>query len=215
MKQKLTITVPKNWSAITLKQYLGFRDELKQYEDDVDAVEAVIFQHLCGVDAQYLHLIDTETINSIRTDLNSFMQDTSYELQRFVTIGGVEYGFEPNLSQMTYGAYLDIIKFDTITIDKNWAKIMSILYRPVTKKVGKLYEIAPYNAEIDEDRFLNTTMDLNFGTLFFFIGLLKELLTSIQNSLKSQQAISPSTKLILARSGNHIHQSLNSLEVIF
>jgi hypothetical protein len=215
MKQKLTITVPKSWSAVTLKQYLRFRDELKQYEDDLDAVEAVIFQHLCGVDAQYLHLIDTETINAIRTDLNSFMQNTSYELQKFVTIGGVEYGFEPNLSQMTYGAYLDITKFDAITIDKNWAKIMAILYRPVTKKVGKLYEIEPYNAEIDEDTFLNTTMDLNFGTLFFFIGLLKELLNSIQNSLKSQQAISPSIKLILERSGNHIHQSLNSLKVIF
>lgn len=215
MKQKLTITVPKNWSAVTLKQYLRFRDELKQYEDDLDAVEAVIFQHLCGVDAQYLHLIDAETIQKIRGDLSAFMQDTNYELQRFVTIDGVEYGFEPNLSQMTYGAYLDITKFDAITIDKNWAKIMSILYRPVTKKVGKLYEIQPYNADIDEQRFLNTTMDLNFGALFFFIGLLKELLNSIQNSLKSQQAISPNTKLILERSGRAIHQSLNSLEVIF
>jgi hypothetical protein len=215
MKQKLTITVPKNWSAVTLKQYLTFRDELESYKDDQDAVEAVIFQHLCGVDAQYLHLIDNETITHIRGDLAAFMQQTDYELQRFVTIGGVEYGFEPNLSQMTYGAYLDITKFDTITIDKNWGKIMSILYRPVTKKIGQLYEIEPYNADIDDSKFLTTTMDLNFGALFFFIDLSNELLTSIQNSLKSQQAISPNIKSILERSGKATRQSLSSLEVIF
>ena len=42
------------------------------------------------------------------------LQKTDYPLQRNITIEGVEYGFEPNLSKMPYGAYLDISNFDTI-----------------------------------------------------------------------------------------------------
>lgn len=215
MKQKLTITVPKNWSAVTLEKYLTFREELENYKDDPEAMDAIVFYHLCGIDAQYINKIDTETFGKIKADLASFMGDTAYELQQFITIDGVEYGFEPNLSQMSYGAYVDITKYDTITIDRNWSKILSILYRPVTKKIGKLYEIEPYEGEVDEKKFMGTPMDFNFGALFFFIGLLSELLKSIQNSLRDQMEISPNIKSILEKNGKVIHQSLNSLKVIF
>jgi len=215
MKQKLTITVPKNWSAVTLEKYLTFREELENYKDDKEAMDAIVFYHLCGIDAQYINKIDTETFGKIKADLASFMGDTAYDLQKFITIDGVEYGFEPNLSQMSYGAYVDITKYDTITIDRNWSKILSILYRPVTKKVGKLYEIEPYEGEVDDKKFMGTPMDFNFGALFFFIGLLSELLKSIQNSLRDQMEISPNIKSILEKNGKVIHQSLNSLKVIF
>ena len=215
MKQKLTITVPKNWSAVTLEKYLTFREELENYKDDPEAMELIVINHLCGVDVQHITKIDTETFGKIRTDLASFMGDTTYDLQPFITIDGVEYGIEPNLSQMSYGAYADITKYDTITIDRNWSKILSILFRPVTKRIGKLYEIAPYEGEIDGDKFKDTPMDFNFGALFFFIGLLSELLKSIQNSLMGQTEIQPNIKSILEKNGRVIHQSLNSLKVIF
>jgi hypothetical protein len=138
-----------------------------------------------------------------------FLQNSDYSLQRFVQIDGVEYGFEPNLSQMSYGAYLDCIKWDTITIDKNWSKIMSILYRPVKKKVGLLYEIEPYSGVVDEKKFLETGMDVNFGALFFFIDLLKTLSNSILKSMKDQMEIFPQLNTILERNGNPILLSTN------
>ena len=209
MKQKLTIKVPKDYSAVTLKKYLEFRDAIQPYEDEPEAVEAFAFNLLCGVPVEYIYKIDSETFGKIREDLARFLSNSDYKLQRFITIDGKEYGFEPNLSQMSYGAYLDCTKWDTITIDKNWAKIMSILYRPVTKKVGLLYEIEPYNAIVDEDKFLNTTMDVHFGALFFFIDLLRTLSSSILKSMRDQTEIFPQLNTILERSGNPIVQSTN------
>lgn len=202
MKQKLTITVPKDYSAITLKQYLQFQEELQNYKDDEEALETILLHYICGVPAEYVSKIDSETFSKIRTDLKSFMNNTDYPLQRFITIDGIEYGFEPNLSKMSYGAYLDIAKYDTITIDKNWGKIMDILYRPVTNKTGALYEIKSYDGNINEDRWMGIGMHIHFGTLFFFSGLLSDLVSSTQKSLRQVEGISPNIKSILERSGN-------------
>jgi hypothetical protein len=134
------------------------------------------------------------------------------DLQRFVTIEGVEYGFEPNLSTMAYGAYADISRYDTISIDKNWAKIMSILYRPVTKKDKHgLYTIQQYDAKLDEKKWLDVTMDIHFGSLFFFLYLQMDLMKDTLNSLTETEA-PHSIKSILAESGELIQQYSNLLK---
>ena len=140
---ELTINVPTDYSSITLKQWLEFTKDLKNYEDDQDAVFALMLHHLCGLDPKWIKGISIVDLNNIKADLQAFIGNTELELQQFVTIDNVEYGFEPNLSKMSYGAYLDIMQWDTITIDDNWAKIMDILYRPVTKKVLGKYSIKP------------------------------------------------------------------------
>lgn len=206
MKKEIKIVVPKDYSAITLKQYLQFREEMENYKDEPEAVEALIFHYICGVPAEYINKIDSETYARIREDLNRFMTNTDYPLQQFITIDGVEYGFEPNLSKMTYGAYLDIAKWDTITIDKNWAKIMDILYRPVTKKVGKSYDIKPYDGVINEEKWNGVGMHIHFGTLFFFSNLLNDLASFTQKSLMKVEEVPHSIKSILQRSGNRIPQ---------
>jgi len=209
MKQNLTIKVPKDYSAVTLKKYLEFREAIQSYEDEPEAVEALAFNLICDVPVEYIYKIDSETFGKIREDLAKFLSNADYKLQRFITIDGKEYGFEPNLSQMSYGAYLDCTKYDTITIDRNWAKIMSILYRPVTKKVGLLYEIEPYNALVDEDKFLNTTMDIHFGALFFFKSLLEDLQKDTLNSLMELTELPRSIKSTLEKSGVLTHQLSN------
>jgi hypothetical protein len=130
-----------------------------------------------------------------------------------VTIDGVEYGFEPNLSQMQYGAYLDITRNDTITIDENWAKIMSILYRPVVRKKGEMYEIERYDGKIDAEKWLDVGMDIHFGTLFFFLYLSLDLARGIAKSTKVE-GLPQNMQLILERSGEVIHQLLNSQTAI-
>ena len=202
MKKQLTIKVPKDYSAITLKQYLQLREEMENYKDDPEAVEALVFHYICDVPADLVHKIDSETYSKIREDLNSFMANTDYPLQTIIKIGDVEYGFEPNLSRMAYGAYLDISKYDTITIDKNWPKIMDILYRPITRKAGTSYDIKPYDGNIDEDKWNSVGMDIHWGALFFFSGLLTDLVSFTQKSLIHQEGIPHSIKLILERSGN-------------
>jgi hypothetical protein len=206
MKKQIEITVPKDYSAISLSKYLNMQNDLKAYKDDSEATDAAIFYHLCGLDPITLGKIDTETYQKIKEQLISFLGKTDFPLRRTIKIGDVEYGFEPNLGEMAYGAYVDISKYDTIDIDKNWAKIMSILYRPVEKKIGALYSIKKYDGNINEELFEEVSMDVHFGAYFFFINLSMELAKDILNSLKDQAEIPHNIKSILAESGELIKQ---------
>jgi hypothetical protein len=212
MKREVAITVPNQWSAVTLKQYLDLKKDMDAYEGEPDAILACMFHHLCKFPVEYIQSLDIDTYNNIVRDMTSFLAEVELPLQKIIQIDGVEYGFEPNLSQMAYGAYVDIAKYDSMQIDEKWAEIMSILYRPVIKKTGKLYDIQKYSAKIDGTKFMDVTMDIHFGSIFFFKTLLKDLLSSIQKSLTKEMGteVPHNMQQILERSGALIQALSNS-----
>ena len=205
MKEEVKIVVPKDWSAITLRDYLKFRNDMETYKDNEDAIEAVLFHHLCKMPVEWITQLDIDTYVNIRKDLVQFLNANELPLQQFITIDGVEYGFEPNLSKMSYGAYVDISKYETMEMNDKWADMMSILYRPVKQKVGKFYDIKTYDGNIDGTKFLDLGMDIHWGTLFFLKSLLKDLSKDIQKSLMESMEIPHNIKLILERNGNPTH----------
>jgi hypothetical protein len=216
MSKEIEINVPNDFSAITLKQYVQLQKDLDNHKDDTEAQDAYLVYNLTGLTPDMVKELDTELIGNIRKDLTKLLQKTDYELQRRITIDGVEYGFEPNLSTMPYGAYLDISKFENVQLDDNWPTILSILYRPIKKKKGALYEIKKYNGvePWDEDKWWEVGMDFHFGCFFFFIRLYKDLVKGTLNSLKNQTGISPNIKSILEESGEAIQQLSNLQEKI-
>jgi len=212
MKQSLEITMPESWADITLRQYLDLAKELENYKDDEEAQTAILLYKLCGIEPELLNNISRESYNVLKNDLAKFMNITEMPLQRKIHIGGVEYGFEPNLSKMSYGAYADISKYDTISIDDNWAKIMSILYRPIDKTNTSYYSVKAYDGKIDDNLFLNVPMDVHFGSLFFFVNLSMDLLASTLNySMETVvEEAHPIFNTILAKNGSLMQLLLNS-----
>lgn len=209
MKKELELTVPSSYEDITLKQWLELQKEIKNYEGDSEAITAVMLQHLCGLDPLYFRGLSMDDYSTIRESLNAFMKNVELPLKEHITIDGIEYGFEPNLSKMAYGAYADISKFETIAIDDNWAKIMNILYRPIVHKKGEQYAIKPYDGDMYWEKFLDVPMDVHFGALFFLLNLHTDLVSSILNSLKEEE-LPLNIRPILQKSGLLIQQSLNS-----
>ena len=208
MKQTITIEIPTSWKDVTLKQYLLMQADLENYRDDEEAQTALMLHHLCKLQPEYLKGLSADAYNLLRAKLSEFVSPDGIELKRFVYIDGTEYGFEPNLSKMSYGAYADITQWDTISIDKNWAKIMDILYRPVTKKKGDRYGIEAYTGEIDENKWLDVDMETHWGTLFFFVHLQKDLLNATQKYLKGME-LPPNIKSTLVKSGEVMQRLLN------
>jgi hypothetical protein len=215
MKKEIEIVVPKDYSAVSLKKYLKIQDDLETYKDDKEAQDAFLLYNIIGLTPEVIIKLDSDTITSIKKDLYAFLGKTDFELQKFVTIDGVKYGFEPNLSKMAYGAYLDLSSYQNIALDKNWASIMNILYRPVTKTKGALYSIEPYNSDKQDnrDKWLDVNMDIHFGCFFFFNRILKELtkdtLKSLREAALEDQAVNPHTKRILQESGALINRLLS------
>ena len=118
MKKDIKIEVPNDYSAVSLKKYLRLQKDLKAYEGDTKAQDAFLLWNLCGLTPEITNKLDVETLTNITNDLRGFLNKNDFELQRIVEIDGKKYGFEPNLSKLSYGAYLDISSFETLSIDE-------------------------------------------------------------------------------------------------
>jgi hypothetical protein len=214
MKQEIKIEVPTKWSAVTLKQYLALRKDLDTYAGEEEAITACLFHHLCKFPLEYIQQLNIDTYIAIKRDLINFFNNIDMPLQKFITIDGVEYGFEPDLSRMAYGAYVDISKYETFEINEKWAEIMSILYRPLIQTTGKLYDIKAYDGNIDGEKFMDVPMDVHFGTLFFLKTLLKDLLKDTQKSLTGLTGLPQNIKSVLEKNGNLTQALSNSHKTI-
>lgn len=214
MRKDININLPDSWKDITLKKYLELQADLKANEEDPLAQFHYTVYHLCGLDVNLINQMTKESHEKIKKALDNLILGQELPLQRIINIDGIEYGFEPNLSKIAYGAYVDITTYDTIAIDKNWAKIMSILYRPIIQKSKENYSIASYKGDVDEELFYEVGMDVVFGAWFFFVNLQKELVKGILNSL-TEMELPRNIKSILEKSGKDIHQSMILQEEIY
>ena len=71
--------------------------------------------------------------------------------ERIIKIKGVQYGLEPSIDDMASGAFLGADTLVQGDADQNLHKIIALLYRPITLKIGKRYEISSYTKEPKED----------------------------------------------------------------
>ena len=213
MRQEINVNIPDSWKDVTLRKYLELQKDLENHKDDPMAQFHFTMFHLCGIDLETIVQMSKESHDKIKKSLDELINNQKSPLQKIIEIDGMEYGFEPNLSKISYGAYVDITKYDTIGIDHNWAKIMSILYRPVVQKKGDKYDILSYKGDIDDELFLDVPMDIHFSVFFYLLDLQKDLLNVILNFTNLN--LPPNIKQILVKSGKVIHQSLTSQEEIF
>ena len=97
-----------------------------------------------------------------------------------------QYGFCPNLSNITTGEYIDLESYCKDPIE-NLHTIMSILYRKVNFSRGDRYSIEDYNPdEFKEELFKDCPMDIALSSLGFFLTL-GERLAKISHSYLQQQ----------------------------
>ena len=66
------------------------------------------------------------------------------KLKKVFKIDEVEYGFLPDLDEITLGSWADIEQYIKDGLEKNLHKIMAVLFRPITSKEGKMYSVQEY-----------------------------------------------------------------------
>tara|TARA_R110002049_G_scaffold63345_1_gene168496 strand:+ start:290 stop:940 length:651 start_codon:yes stop_codon:yes gene_type:complete len=176
---ELNITVPTKLNEITLGQYKKFIKIAKD-NDDVNDVQCKMMQIFCGVtqkDANNMRYSDVEQITGNINEL--FLLQPPLVMHFY--LNNIQYGFIPNLDEMTLGEYIDL---DTYSADYDNIEVaMNVLYRPVKKKVLDKYTIEDYNPD-NKDKMLDMPMDAVISSLFFFLNLGMELSKITQNSLR-------------------------------
>lgn len=206
---KANINVPTELNEITLKQYQKFLkvQDSKQNNTFLQTKMIEIFCNVKMQDALNIKLSDADRISS----LISKMFEQKPDLVKSFWLNNVEYGFVPDLDEITLGEYIDL---DTYMSE--WENIqiaMNVLYRPIKQKLGEKYLIEEYDPDT-KDKLINMPMDAVFGSIIFFYRLGIELSKTMMNYLENEEGNLQVQGLDFLKNGDGIQAFTDSLEEI-
>ena len=178
----VNITVPTDLSEITLKQYKHFL-KIQKGVDDEKFLNAKIIEIFCKMpldEVMRLKFNDSEFI--VKTLTEMFEQKpnlvTNFKLNK------INYGFHPQLDDLTLGEYIDL---DTFIGDwENIEKAMAVLYRPVVNKLKDKYIIEDYKVGKDQE-ILDMPMDAVLSSIFFLWNLGLDLSKAMMSYLDKEE----------------------------
>jgi len=185
---KLEISIPTELKEIKLAQYQAFLKIAKDNED-VEFLNQKMVQTFCNIDLKDVAEIRFKDVLEITASLGKMFNVQSHKFINRFKLGGVEFGFIPELEDMTFGEYTDLDSY--IGDWDNMHKAMAVLYRPITKKgLNNTYEIEKYNGSITYgDVMKHAPLDVVFGANVFFYHLGNELLKSTLTYLENNQEV--------------------------
>ena len=179
---KLNITIPTDLSEITLRQYKHFL-KIQKSQDDENFLSAKIIEIFCKVkleDVMQIKFNDSEYIVNTLTE----MFEQKPNLVTKFKLNNKEYGFHPQLDDLTLGEYIDL---DTFIGDwENIEKAMAVLYRPVVNKLKDKYTIEEYKVGRDAE-ILDMPMDAVLSSIFFLWNLGLDLSKAMMNYLDKEE----------------------------
>lgn len=206
IKQK--IKVPNKLAEITLGQYQKFS---KIYTKDVDQdfLQKKMIEIFCGIPLADVNKIKYNSIQKVIEVILKMFNERP-KLKKTFRLGNIDLGFHPQLSEMTFGEFVDADTFsgDWETMDK----AMSVLYRPIKDKFNDRYLIEDYDGETKE--FMKQMpLDVAFGAIFFLSNLRNELMKIILNfSAKEMKKLSQRQVQALEKNGVGTAQCIHLLE---
>lgn len=110
-----------------------------------------------------------------------------------IEVEGKRYGFVTDWSEFKTKEYLDVIEYQKDTT-ANASKIMAVLYRPVTREMGKHYEVEPYNGTRHHEVFKTASAAHYYGLLVFFSAISNSSTTTLRRSLVARARATVSRK---------------------
>jgi hypothetical protein len=183
---KVELTIPTSLNEIKLAQYQKFLSIAKDNEES-EFLQQKMVQLFCGIDLKDVAAIRYKDVAEITVNINNLFTKENRFIQRF-KMGGVEFGFIPNLDEMSTGEYMDLDNY--ITDWDTMHNAMAVLYRPITNKLGNKYEIEEYKGSITyADVMRHAPLDIVLGAMVFFYNLGNDLLSSTINYLENNQEV--------------------------
>jgi len=204
---EVKLIIPTSLNEITLGQYQEFAklDITKELE-----VQSKMIEIFCKVPVEVVRSMKAKDITDICTIINN-MFDVEHQMLNRFKLNGKDYGFIPDLENMSFGEYVDL---DTYIGDNdNLHRAMNVLYRPIDLLQGQRYTLKEYDPDTNEDA-KNYPLDACFGAMVFFYDLGKDLSTVILNSSSKQNEENLAQYLGSLQNGGGITQSMQSLTEI-
>ena len=135
----------KTWSDVTLEKWIRLI-ELENKDKSFEA-EATI-KLLSDIPKKLIRELGIQDVAKLMSRIGELQANATVGLKNIIKIDGVEYGFHPDLEDITLGEWADIETFIKAGIEKNLPEIMAILYRPIKEKKNDAYIMGAYDGNI-------------------------------------------------------------------
>jgi len=207
---KIEINVPTSLNEITLGQYQKYL-KIAENNPDGNFLDAKMIEIFCGIPLSDSYKIKMSSVRAIVDILVDLLQSKPDHVERF-KIGETEFGFIPDLDDMSLGEYIDLD--NNASQWQNMHVAMNVLYRPIkTSKLGK-YNIEDYNVK-NPEAMKDMPLGAAIGSLFFFYNLGIELAnhTILYSNNQAEMEIYQD-QLTSIENGDGINQFMDSLTEI-
>jgi len=192
--KKETFNLIDSWSDVTLETWA----DIIALEEGTNSEEALkTITSMSDIPKQLVSQLALSDVVGIMAKISELQEQADTTLKNLIEIDGVEYGFHPDLSDITLGEFADLETLIKDGIEDNLPEIMAVLYRPITKRKGEHYTIQAYDGAIRlraEEMKQMKAEDVQ-GALVFFWTFVKTLLIVMPSYLMAQtEAIEKTTQ---------------------
>ena len=167
--KKNTYNLINSWEDVTLDKWAKLIDS-KSKSKTKEALDTISL--LSDIPRKLVKELSINDVSNILNKVAELQNKASSRLKRIIKVDGIDYGFHPDLSEITLGAYADIETYIQNGMEKNLAKLMAVLYRPVVKRNGNHYSIEAYNGSevrMRAEKFKKMkAADVNSSLVFFW-----------------------------------------------
>jgi hypothetical protein len=197
---KTEIVIPTSLSEIPLKSYQEFMKVVEKSNDE-EFIGQKTIEIFCGLKMKDVVKVKWSDVKSLTLHLNEIFK-AKPKFQATFKIKDMEFGFIPNLEDMTFGEYIDLES--NISSVETFHKAMAVMYRPITKKVKDRYEIFEYKGTDEfSDVMKYASLDVVLGATVFFSTLGSDLVQHTLTSLEKEIQRNPKI-MTLAKERNLI-----------
>jgi hypothetical protein len=172
--QYVKVQFPENANELTIGQYQKYV-QIEEGESNFKTLKAA--EIFLGLPIREALKMQTTDFYAMTNELFEMLAQ-DHKLQPIVKYRGKDYGFIPNLEELTFGEYIDLDSH--LTDVQNMHKALGVLYRPITDRVGDKYDIEEYEPN---EGYKDFPLGAGLGATLFFWTLRKELLSDTPNSL--------------------------------
>jgi len=207
---KFKLKIPTDLSEIKLKDYQKYMKMVVENEGAVDFLNLKAVEIFCNVKIKDVKSIKASDFDEVVSVIkNTFEQDNKFK-QRF-TFDGVEYGFIPNLEDISMGEFVDLQNY--LADIQDYHKALAVMYRPITHRSKDMYLIEDYEgSDKYSDVMKYTPLDVVLGANVFFYNLGNVLLKHTLDYLEGEVQTNTQAKQILEENGVGIRAFTQLLE---
>ena len=194
--KKKSYTLINSWQDVTLDKWLKLI-ELQDLTPTQEAIESIAL--LSTMPKKLVRQLNIADVSIIMQKIKDVENTSATKFKNIITIEGKDYGFHPDLEELTLGEWADIETFIQKDIQKHLPEICAILYRPVKEKGKDAYIIEAYDGNINvrAEKFKRMKAEQVQQALVFFwtfvsvlsritVSYLTEVIQKIQNQLKQK-----------------------------